>query len=192
VLLERNKNRNSGVLFHSADVGPECHGRNQGRSRGPGRRRGAERKRYADQRWHRADLKAATNATGVFVFPSVADGTYKLELESSDFRKYVRSGIVLTASEIRDLGSCQLVLGELRETVSVADTVTPLQTASGERSGLVSGAQLNNLALKGRDFMGLATLMPGVVDDGSVARQTTAAGAPAAVPATRSRTCSGP
>ena len=122
-------------------------------------------------------LKAATNATGVFVFPIVAAGTYKLEVESSGFRKYIRSGIVLTASEIRDLGTCRLVLGELKETVSVADTVTPLQTASGERSGLVSGAQLNNLALKGRDFMGLATLMPGVVDDGSVARQTTAAGA---------------
>jgi len=129
----------------------------------------------------RLTLKGTTNATGMFVFPSVAAGAYELQVESPGFRKYIRTGIALTASEIRDLGTLQLVLGELRETVNVVDTVTPLQTASGERSGLVSGTQLNSLALKGRDFMGLVTLMPGVVDDGSQARDATSGQAVAGI-----------
>jgi hypothetical protein len=124
-----------------------------------------------------AVLRTTTNTSGVFVFPSVAGGTYELAAEAHGFRKSIVSGITLSASEIRDLGRLQLVLGEVRETVSVTDTIAPLQTASGERSGLLNGSQLNSLALKGRDFLGLATLMPGVVDDGSQARQTTSAGA---------------
>jgi hypothetical protein len=119
-----------------------------------------------------AALRTTSNAFGVFVFPSVAAGTYELAVEAPGFRRYVLSKIALSASEIRDLGTLQLVLGEVRETVTVADTIAPLQTASGERSGLLSGTQLNSLALKGRDFLGLATLMPGVVDDGSQGRET--------------------
>lgn len=120
-----------------------------------------------------AALRATTNVTGIFVFPGVAAGAYRLEVESPGFRKYIRTGIALTASEIRDLGTLQLVLGEVLETISVADTITPLQMASGEKSGLVSGTQLNTLALKGRDFMALVTLMPGVVDSGSQSRDAT-------------------
>ena len=60
----------------------------------------------------------------------------------------------------------------MRSTVSVVDTAAALQLASGEKAGLVTGTQLNQLALKGRDFMSLVTLMPGVVDDGSEARNT--------------------
>ncbi len=120
-------------------------------------------------------FKTTTNAAGIFVYPSVPAGDYNLEVEATGFRRYIRSGITLTPSEIRDLGALKLVLGAVLETISVEDVITPLQTASGERSGLLSGAQLNDLALKGRDFLGLATLLPGMVDDGTQARQTTAA-----------------
>ncbi len=114
--------------------------------------------------------KTTSNITGAFVFPSVLAGAYDLAVESPGFQKYVRRGIQLTSSEIRDLGLLALALGEVQETVSVVDTPTPLQLASAERSGLVSGGQLNDLALKGRDFLGLMTLMPGVVDDGTQTR----------------------
>ncbi len=53
-------------------------------------------------------LKATTNTGGMFVFPSVAAGAYDLDVQSAGFRTYVRSGIALTSSEIRDLGAWHL------------------------------------------------------------------------------------
>ena len=52
-----------------------------------------------------AALRATTNVTGIFVFPSVAAGVYRLEVESPGFRKYIRTGIALTASEGRPRAS---------------------------------------------------------------------------------------
>ncbi|HWR53166.1 MAG TPA: TonB-dependent receptor, partial [Bryobacteraceae bacterium] len=120
-----------------------------------------------------ATVKATSNQSGIFNFPAVAAGTYTLSVEAAGFQKYVRTEMQVTASEIRDLGAVTLTIGEVRQAVEVVDTATPLQLASGEKSGLLSGTQINELALKGRDFLSLMTLMPGVVDNGNQARNTT-------------------
>jgi hypothetical protein len=116
--------------------------------------------------------KTLSNTAGLFVFPSVLAGSYKLTVQKQGFQQYERTGIDLSASDIRDLGVITLSVGETRTTVSVIDSAVTLQVASGEKAGVVSGTQLNRLALKGRDFMSLVSLMPGVVDDGSQARNT--------------------
>jgi hypothetical protein len=119
-----------------------------------------------------AALKSTSNAEGLFVFPTVAAGAYRLEVTATGFKQYRNTGLELTTSEIRDLGQIILTLGETRETVTVVDTAAPLQLGSAEKSGLVSGEQLNELALKGRDFFALMTLIPGIVDI-SESRETT-------------------
>ncbi|MEK7409339.1 MAG: carboxypeptidase regulatory-like domain-containing protein [Acidobacteriota bacterium] len=116
--------------------------------------------------------RTASNAAGLFVFPSVLAGSYKLTIQAQGFQQYERTGIELSASQIRDLGTIPLSIGELRATVSVVDTPVALQVASGEKAGVVTATELNQLALKGRDFMSLLTLLPGVVDDGSQSRDT--------------------
>jgi len=118
-------------------------------------------------------FSADSNAAGIFVFPSVGAGTYTLTVEAPGFQRYVRASIALTSGEIRDLGTLALKLGEVKESVQVHDVATPLQLASGERSGLVSGSQLNDLALKGRDFLALTATLPGVIDTNSASRDTT-------------------
>ena len=70
-----------------------------------------------------------------------------------------------------------LVIGAVSQSVMVTDVITPLQAASGERSGTVSGDQLNALALKGRDFFALAALLAGVVDTAANTRDATSSGA---------------
>lgn len=124
-----------------------------------------------------ASLKVVSNATGLFVFLNVLAGGYRIEVVHPGFRRQEMSGIEVTAGEIRDLGNIMLQLGEMKEAVSVVDTPPALQLASGEKSGLVSGDQMNELALKGRDFFALVSLLPGVVDDGSVSRETASHGA---------------
>lgn len=119
-------------------------------------------------------LKTVSNSLGIVSFPSVLAGDYTLTVEAVGFEKSVRTAIHLTSGEIRDLGAVALTIGTVTQSVSVTDVTTPLQAASGERSGTVSGEQLNTLALKGRDFFALAALLPGVVDTNSTARDATA------------------
>ncbi len=78
-----------------------------------------------------AAIKAVANPEGLFVFPTVAAGTYRLEVMAPGFKQYRNERLALTASEIRDVGQIALTVGETRETVTVVDSATPLQLASG-------------------------------------------------------------
>jgi hypothetical protein len=117
--------------------------------------------------------RTLSNSLGIVTFPAVLAGDYTLTVEAPGFEKSVRTAIHLTSGEVRDLGTLPLVIGVVTQSVSVTDVITPLQAASGERSGTVSGDQLNSLALKGRDFFALAALLPGVVDTAATGRDAT-------------------
>ena len=111
-----------------------------------------------------AGLKVQSNSGGLFRFPNLLAGTYTLSIQHSGFKTYVQQDIVVSSSETRDLGRVVLEIGNLSEQITVTAEVTPLQTASSEKSALVSGDQLSTIALKGRDFFGLMSTLPGVVD----------------------------
>jgi hypothetical protein len=127
----------------------------------------------ADQATGRV-LTATAWSDGSFTFPNVLPGTYSLRIESSGFKTLTIKGVVVTASEVRTVGNLALQVGEVKETVSVSadSAVVAVQLASGEKSGLLTGEQLNNIALKGRDFWAMLQTLPGVVDDGSQGRET--------------------
>ena len=97
-----------------------------------------------------------------FSIPS-SRGSYTLQVEHSGFKTFRRTAIPLTANE-RLAIDVQLELGATAETVRVEGQVTPVQTTSAERAGVVTASQLSTLMLQGRDFMGLIRLLPGVVD----------------------------
>ncbi len=105
-----------------------------------------------------------TNEAGVFVFPSVLPGTYSLEVSTTGFRSSQVKGINLTANERRSVGDIVLQVGQVQERIEVTAEATPVQTESGERAGLISGTQLLNTAIKGRDFVALVSTLPGIVD----------------------------
>jgi len=111
-----------------------------------------------------ATLKTESNSAGLFRFPNLLPGTFTLTVRATGFKAYTQKDIVVASSETRDLGHVQLQLGNVTEEVSVTAEATPLQTASSEKSSLVTGTQLSSIALKGRDFFGLLDLLPGVVD----------------------------
>jgi len=118
-------------------------------------------------------LTTRSDSEGLFTFPNVGTGVYDLSVQQSGFKALAVQDIAVSASEIRSLGRLTLQIGEVREAVSVTAEVTPLQLSSAERSGTVTGAQINNLALKGRDFFALLQTIPGVVDTAADTRETT-------------------
>jgi len=120
-----------------------------------------------------AALSATSAADGSFVFPNVLAGTYMLRVEVSGFQALETKSIVVSASETRAMGRLTLQLGEVRQTVSVTAEGAAVQLASSEKAGVITGQQMQDIAVKGRDFFSLLTLVPGIVDTGGQRRETT-------------------
>ena len=105
-----------------------------------------------------------TNEAGLFRIPALAQGEYSLVVELSGFKSVTVQQIQLVSSETRDLGKLALEVGTQAENVTVTADVTPIQFASAERSATVTGDQLQNIQLKGRDVFGFTSILPGILD----------------------------
>jgi hypothetical protein len=105
-----------------------------------------------------------TGPDGTFVFPDLLAGTYDLSVSIQGFKTYEQKGIVLGATERIQLRTIALEVGGLQETVTVTSEATLVQTTNAARSALVEREQIEDIAMKGRDFAGYLKLLPGVVD----------------------------
>ncbi len=105
-----------------------------------------------------------SDSTGAFVFTQLLPSTYKVTVTSKGFKRYEQTEIVLSATERVVLKRIDLQLGEISQTVEVTAETARLQTQSAERSGLITLEQTQNVPLKGRDYLGLVKLLPGVID----------------------------
>jgi hypothetical protein len=103
---------------------------------------------------------ATTDADGAFVFVSLPVGTYSVATELGGFQKAVKSGYKLMADG-RVTADFTLAVGEITETVEVTVPGETVNTTSGEIARVVDREQVQNLALNGRNYMQLATLIPG-------------------------------
>ena len=93
-------------------------------------------------------------------------------MRAEGFKALQVKDIAVTSREIRSLGQLALQVGEVRESVSVTAEGAAVQLSSAERSGVLTGSQINDIALKGRDFFALLQTIPGVVDT-NASRETT-------------------
>jgi Carboxypeptidase regulatory-like domain len=107
-----------------------------------------------------------TPGSGDITFASLQPGPYVLQVEIEGFKTLEKSGLSLSSSERLSVGDLVLELGPRNETVVVRAEVTPIQTASSERSALVDYNQVAQLPTRGRDVFGLLQTLPGVVYDG--------------------------
>jgi Carboxypeptidase regulatory-like domain/TonB-dependent Receptor Plug Domain len=106
-----------------------------------------------------------TKDEGTFVVPNIAPGTYSITVEAKGFRKVEKTGIQLSAGDRLSAGEFTLAVGAAENTVTVAADAgqIQLQSNSGERSDLVTGKQINDLALNGRNIIDFVKVVPGVV-----------------------------
>ena len=111
-----------------------------------------------------SNRQVMTDGTGVFRFSNVNPGTYSITVKATGFKTLSEAGIEVSANETRNLGTLNLQLGNVSDTISVTAEATPVQLASSEKSQAIDGHQLNDVTLKGRDLFGYMKLVPGVVD----------------------------
>src|SRR6185369_5232268 len=102
-----------------------------------------------------------TNASGIYTFQDLPVGSYRLDVEYPGFKAESRSRIVLNVADNKSL-DVQLTTGNVTETVNVETPAVAVSTTGGEVAGLITGEQVRELPLNGRNFLQLATLMPGV------------------------------
>jgi carboxypeptidase family protein len=109
-------------------------------------------------------VSTITDANGAYIITNVIAGRYSLSVSLTGFKVYEAKGIVVTATERLSLPPITLDVGGLAETVTVQAESLRVQTQSGERSAVISSEQIEDIGLRGRDFMGTLKTLPGVVD----------------------------
>ncbi len=102
-----------------------------------------------------------TNDVGAYSFPNLQVGTYLVTVEVEGFKTFLAQNIVLNVSDVREVNA-QLGLGELTEQMTVTSSSIVVETIGGEVAGLITGEQVRELPLNGRNFLQLTQLMPGV------------------------------
>jgi hypothetical protein len=103
-----------------------------------------------------------TNADGDYLAGALPAGTYDLTVTAKGFKSFSAKGIVVQVAEKARV-DVTLQLGEISESVVVEGTnVAQVETQSSDLSGVVTGKEISQLELNGRDFTRLVTLVPGV------------------------------
>lgn len=105
-----------------------------------------------------------SNESGLFRIAALNPGRYTVKVELTSFKPVTVEAISLSSAEIRDLGKITLQVGALTEIISVTSEVTPVQVADSARRKTVTGDDLQNIQMKGRDIYGLLAVLPGVQD----------------------------
>jgi len=108
--------------------------------------------------------QTVASSSGDFIVSELLPGTYSLKVAASGFTTFEQTGLVLTATERLVLRTITLRVGEMVQTTTVQAEAVRVQTQSGERTGLITSKQLQEVPLKSRDYAGMLRLLPGVSD----------------------------
>ena len=105
-----------------------------------------------------------TSDSGEFTATGLYPGTYTITVEAKGFKKLTSSGFVLNAADKLSAGDLILTVGAAADSVSVTADAgqVQLQADSGERSDVITGKQINDVPLNGRNVLDYMKLIPGV------------------------------
>jgi hypothetical protein len=106
-----------------------------------------------------------TDGTGSYRFVNLLPGSYRVEVESAGFKRFVQEPLDVRVDTIAFLDA-SLALGDVRETVSVQGRTPLLETQSGSVGQVIEGRQVLDAPLNGRNVMNLVALVPGVIPQG--------------------------
>ena len=110
------------------------------------------------------ERRTTTAENGSFAFPSLAPGPYNIAVKLEGFKQAERRALNLSASETLTVGDILMQVGSTTESVTITAQGANVQTASAERSGVITNSQVENILIRGRNVTSLLQLLPGVVD----------------------------
>src|SRR5271165_5209757 len=102
-----------------------------------------------------------TDAKGFYNLPTLAVGTYNLEIKHAGFKTFRQTGLVIDAnSALR--ADASLDVGSINEKVEVSTEAAQVETQSTQMGEVIEGSKITSVPLNGRNFIDLLTLQPGV------------------------------
>ena len=103
-----------------------------------------------------------TNSSGEYVGAALPPGQYDITVTAAGFRTYQAKGVTLRVAQNARI-DLALQIGSAHEEVTVhGEGLAQVNTQSSELGGTITGKELTQLQLNGRNFTQLITLVPGV------------------------------
>ncbi len=104
-----------------------------------------------------------SNSDGAYVIPGLPGDTYDLIVTAKGFQRFTAQRVVLNVAEKARVDVSLTVGAVSEEVVVTGESVEQVETTSSDLTSTITGKQIDNLVLNGRNFTQLVNLAPGVV-----------------------------
>src|ERR1700675_619464 len=105
-----------------------------------------------------------TNSDGDYLAAGLPGGTYNLVITAKGFKTFKGDGVVLRVAQKARIDAT-LTVGDIgTEIVVQGEALNQVETQSSELSGTVTGKQISQLQLNGRNYTQLLALTPGATN----------------------------
>jgi hypothetical protein len=108
-----------------------------------------------------AERTLTTSDEGTYEAPLLDPGVYKVTVTAPTFSTATQENVIVQTSSTQVV-DVTLTVGDVGGTVTVTAAPTLVESETSERGGVVTGREVTELPLSGRNFTLLATLTPGV------------------------------
>ncbi len=113
---------------------------------------------------------ATSNASGIYNIPALPPGVYNMKVELAGFSAQTRNGIELQVGQVARI-DFTLQVGNVAETVNVTGGAPVLDTETTSVGTVIENRRIVELPLNGRNYLQLASLIPGATTIGPASSQ---------------------
>ncbi len=108
-------------------------------------------------------IKTQSNGDGAYVAPGLNVATYTVTFAKAGFKSYTVDGVELHPTVTATVNGV-LTVGAATQTVTVEATSSQVETSTPETSADIDSDEVSTLPMNGRNYQGLAVMMPGVTN----------------------------
>ncbi len=102
-----------------------------------------------------------TNEAGLYAFPALVPGPYRLKVEATGFKTITRANVELQVQQTARVDFAMEV-GQITETIEVAASAQMMATENATVGTVIENRRIVELPLNGRNFLQLVSLSPNV------------------------------
>lgn len=113
---------------------------------------------------------STTNAAGTYSLPALPPGVYNMKAELTGFSAQTRNGIELQVGQVARI-DISLQVGNVTESVNVTGGAPVLDTETTSIGTVIENRRIVELPLNGRNYLQLASLIPGATTIGPASSQ---------------------
>jgi hypothetical protein len=112
------------------------------------------------------DQTVKSDLAGQYVFVSLSPGRYDLKIQSSGFKRYQQTGVIVEVNAALRI-DVRLQVGAIHEEMTVSGTEVRVETTTTQMGEVIGSTKMESLPLNGRSYTDLLALQPGVAPESS-------------------------